>query len=262
MTPVANHPFVILRGSWVGTAKAHLANDFLGWLQEPAQQHRFANAGFRNYRDEADTPLSTEPGIINDRALELYPPTPKTVATMSESWSTLRKAARILMILDLANASERTSVDKSVKELDGKDQVAVWTVARGEAVQLQNMTSIGGGSNLVLQAIDSAPLARGPGSLYSAISSAYASLKGGLDASHIDAVVVITAYPDDGLGERLAALEWEIRAQRGGHPVRIYAVAFQGANEDSLLGIEGASGGVASVWNDPAAAIRTSLGNF
>jgi Ca-activated chloride channel homolog len=261
-TPVADHPFVVIRGSWVNQAKVHLANDFLGWLQEDAQQRQFTNAGFRTYQGIADAPLSTAPGIIKDQPRPLPLPTPRNVAAMSKSWGALRKPARILMILDLANVSERTSVHNSVIELLGKDQVAVWAVAHGQPLRLLDMTSTGGGGDGVLQAIDLAPIARGPGSLYFAVTSAYALLRGEWDAAHIDAVVIITAFRDDGLGERLAALEREIRGHTGRPPVRIYAVAFQGSDTDSLLGIEGASGGAASVWSDPAAAIRASLGNF
>jgi Ca-activated chloride channel family protein len=261
-TFVADHPFVVLRGSWVDRAKSNVANDFLTWLREPAQQLRFTNAGFRNYLDRAIAPLSTEPGITEDQPLQLPLPTPDSVAAMSKSWGTLRKPARILMVLDLANASQRTLVHNSIGELLDKDQVAVWAVAGGQPLRILDLTPLSGGRNTVLQAIDSAPIVGVPEPLYSAVSIAYTSLRGESDAAHIEAVVIITAHRDDGSGEGLAALEREIRAQSAGPAVRIYAVAFPGSDSDSLLGIEGASGGVPSAWDDPSAAIRTSLGNF
>ena len=260
--PVADHPFVVLRGSWVNPIKARLANDFRGWLQEPAQQRRFTNAGFRNYQDNADVPLSIEPGITAEKTLRLTLPTPDVVTAISESWSALRKPARILMILDLANASELTSVHNSVNELRSNDQVAVWVVANGQVQQILDMTSLSAGRDSVLRAIDSAPIARGPGRLYSAVTSAYTSLRANSDAAHIDAVIIVAAHRDDGSGKTLAAVERAIRAERGSPAVRAYAVEFQGSDVDSLLGIEAASGGAALAWNDPAAAIRTSLGNF
>jgi Ca-activated chloride channel family protein len=262
VTPVADHPFVVLRGSWVDKAKSNLANDFLGWLREPAEQSRFTNAGFRNYLDEAAAPLSTEPGITDYQPLPLPPPTARVVAAISDSWGALRKPVRILMILDLANASELTSVHRSLSELGDKDQVAVWAVAHGQVLRILDMTSLGGRRDTILHAIDSAPIARGPGPLYSAVTSAYTSLRAGSDPAHIDAVVIITAYRDDGSGDTLAAVERAIQDESGGPAVRAYAVAFQGSDVDSLLGIEAASGGAAVAWNDPAAAVRTSLGNF
>lgn len=261
-TFIADHPYVVLRGSWVSSAKVHLANDFLEWLQEPAQQRRFTNAGFRTYQGYANAPLSTERGITEDPPATMPLPSPKTVVAMSESWGQLRKPARILMILDLAKVSERASIDRSVNELLPKDQLAVWAVTRGQLPPILDMTSLGGGGNLIHQAIDSAPIATGPGPLYSAVTSLYASLKNESDAAHIDAIIIIAAHPDDSTGGRLDALEYDIRAQSGGPPVRIYAVALQGSDRDSLLGIEGASGGPPSLWSDAAAAIRTSLGNF
>jgi len=262
VTPVADHPFVVLRGSWVSRTKSNLANDFLGWLQEPAQQSRFTNAGFRNYRDEPNALLSREPGLTGDQPTQLHLPAPNVVATMSESWDNLRRPVRILMILDLANASELTSVHNSVNELRSKDEVAVWAVRRGQPLRILDMTSLSGGRNSILHAIDSAAIARGPGPLYSAVTSAYTSLRAESDPAHIDAVVIITAYRDDGSGDTLAAVERAIQGESGGPAVRAYAVAFQGSDVDSLLGIEAASGGAAVAWNDPAAAVRTSLGNF
>ena len=261
-TFVADHPFVVLRGSWVDRAKSNVANDFLTWLREPAQQSRFTNAGFRNYNEDAVAPLSTDPGIPGDKPLHLPRPTPDVVAAISKSWGELRKPARILMVLDLANTSERTLVHNSIDELLITDQVAVWAVARGQQPRILDLTPLSGGRNPVLQAIDSAPIVGGPEPLYSAVSLAYDSLRGRSDAAHIDAVVIITAHRDDGTGKTLAALEREIHAQSAGSGIRIYAVAFPGSDGDSLLGVEGASGGVPSAWADPTAAIRASLGNF
>jgi Ca-activated chloride channel family protein len=261
-TFVADHPFVILRGSWVTRAKSNIANDFLNWLQQDPQQSRFARAGFRNYAGGALPPLSTEPGIPSDKPTKIDTPTPDVVSAMAQNWSNLRKPARILMVLDLANTTEQTLVDRSINELADRDQVGVWAVARGQPLQLLPLTTLGGAHDSVLHAIDSAPTVGGPTPLYSDVGRAYESLRLESDADHVDAIVIITAHRDDGTGERLAALEREIRAQGASPAVRIYAVAFPGSDGDSLLGIEGASGGVPAAWNDPTAAIRTSLGNF
>jgi Ca-activated chloride channel homolog len=261
-TFVADHPFVVLRGSWVDQAKSNIANDFFTWLREPTQQRRFTNAGFRNYNQDAVPPLSTEPGIPRDKPQELPLPTPDVVAAISQSWDRLRKPARILLVLDLADTSERTLVHNGINELLPKDQVAVWAVERGQLLRILDLTPLGGGRDTVLQAIDSVQIFGRPGPLYSAVMSAYTSLREESDAAHIDAVVIITAHRDDGSGVRLAALEREIRAQSAGPTVRIYTVALPGSDGDSLLGIEGASGGVASAWDGPTPAIRASLGNF
>jgi Ca-activated chloride channel homolog len=52
-TLFADHPFVILRAPWVDQSKSNIARNFLDWLQEPTQQSRFTDDGFRDYTHAA-----------------------------------------------------------------------------------------------------------------------------------------------------------------------------------------------------------------
>ena len=47
-TLIADHPFVTLQAPWVSDRKRQIADGFRQWLLAPAQQDRFAAAGFRN----------------------------------------------------------------------------------------------------------------------------------------------------------------------------------------------------------------------
>jgi Ca-activated chloride channel homolog len=263
-TLMADHPFVVLRAPWVDDTKQRIAYDFLRWLQLDPQQHRFTDEGFRNYLGIAEPPLADEPGIIPGQPTRLLRlPDASVVAAIRSSWGDLRKPARILIVLDLANATERAAVEAGVEELSAKDQVAVLALAHGGAPQVTHPISLGGGGRVhVLADIHSAPIAEGSGPLYETIQSAYRFLSKNSDASFINAVVIIASHRDNSSEPRLAALEREIGAQTGGTPVRVYTVALPGSDAEALLGIEKASGGVPSASNDPAAAIRTSLGNF
>jgi Ca-activated chloride channel family protein len=261
-TLAADHPFVILHWPWVGPAKQKLATAFLAWLLMEDQQKKFFDEGFRDRLGNAHKTLANEVGISAKRPTILDPPDQAVVAAVQKKWLEIRKSARILILLALADASQRDYVRDGVKALSGKDAVAVWAL-RGKTLSTLPPTSLDEpGRAQVLRAIGSAPTARAAVPLYATIREGYRFLKGQFDPARINAIVVIAANSDDGSGPSVIELQREVRTEPTGSPIRIYTVALKGSSRSQLETIERASGGVAFSSDDPGDAIRTALANF
>lgn len=262
-TMLADHPFVVLNAPWVDGAKMAIANGFLTWLRSTDQQRRFSEAGFRDYQDSAKSPLKDEVGITGYRPSSPLVVTGDAIKAVRDSWDFVRRPARIAIVVDLADPSERAVVNRGLDELRAKDQVAVWAVELGQVRSILELTPLDdSGLRQVRESIDSAHPAGGSGPLYGAVRSAYESLVSDPNPGYVKAVVIISSHRDDGSGIRLSVLERDILPSAGGPAVRIYAIALPGSDRAALLGIEKASGGVPTAWSDPATAIRASLGNF
>lgn len=260
---VANHPYVVLNAPWVNSAKVRIAAAFLRWLQSNAQQSRFTEEGFRDYEDIAHPPLTDEIGMTGYHPAARLSLRTAGIAAIRESWPNVRKPASVSIVLDQAAEPELAAIRNSIGELVNRDQVAVWAVAYAQLKPILNPTLLDeAGRTQVLNAINSAPIATGPGRLYLTIKNAFESLVGSSDSADINAIVIVTSYRDDGSGGTLSALEREISARSRETPFRIYSVPLKGSDRAALLGIEKASGGVPAAWSDPGSAVRACLGNY
>lgn len=256
----ADHPYVVLSAVWVDDAKRTLAAAYLKWLQEPAQQAQFANAGFRSFDHTAGGELAQDPGLIPGQPTQTLglPLAPGVLTAVERSWQAFRKGARIVLVLDLASAEQQAAVLESIGSLGPKDEVGVWSSSQPEPLAAIQAVS----SPLTAAAIKSAPLTRGPTDLYATIQLAYAQLSQTPDPTRINAIVVIAAGRDAGRGPSLTTLERLLLLQTSAVPIRVYTVAVGGADRAALGDIERAGGGVASNNADAATAIRTCLANF
>jgi Ca-activated chloride channel family protein len=264
-TLLADHPFVVLQAPWVTEAKRRTATAFMDWLRASAQQRQFQEKGFRDHEGAAGSSLQTEEGISAGRPNFLNPPDQEVIAAIQEKWQEVRKPAKILILLALADGSQLQYVKAGVAALSSKDEVAVWALAPDKKLKKLDVTGLSVGSKEVLLAVGSAPTGRGPVPLYTTIRDAHRFLKANADPERINAIVVIVANLDDNLGTRLIDLQREVfsaRTEATGTPVRIYAVTLEGSSREALLKIEKASGGVASSSEDPADAIQIALANF
>jgi Ca-activated chloride channel homolog len=229
-TLIADHPFVILDAPWVSEAKKVIADGFRKFLQDPAQQVTFEKAGFRDYDGSAHDPLSSEVGIRSVQPRTFFnDPSSSVAAAIQLAWKTLRKPARISILVDLAGAPMPADVSAAVT-LPPTDQV-------------------------VLQLVGSA-------GLYAAIAAAFQAFNP--DPARTDVLLVVAATKDDGKSLRLSDLERLILTgnQEPKAPIRIYTVSLRGGDPAALAGIETASGGVAFVSASPAQGIRAALAGF
>jgi Ca-activated chloride channel family protein len=263
-TLFADHPYVVLRAPWANDAKKKAALDFMEWLLAPGQQAQFQDAGFRNQYGEAGDALQYEAGISPGPVKFNSPPQPEVIAAIQNSWQSVRKSARILILLVLADEAQREYVKTDVRSLSSKDEVGVWALAPAKGLSKLDVTRLSDSSDEVLRAVQAAPAGIGRVPLYAAIRDAYRYLNGQADPEKINAIVVIAANLDDDSGPRLIELQREVSSARAATPVRIYAVTLKGSSQDDLLKIEKASGGVVvdSSSEGPADAIQIALANF
>lgn len=258
-TLFADHPFVVLNASWVSAAQRQIAASFKDWLQQSAQQARFAAAGFRSFQHRAGPELASDPGIIPGQPSQtLSTPAPNVLAAIVGSWQSFRKAARIALVLDISSPAQRAAVIAGVKNLGDSDEVGVWS---STPQRLLPISLLRDSRSQVMAAIAAAPLSIGRTALYSAIDQAYSDLSGDPDVNRINAIVVIAAASDSGAPPTLTVLERELLTPKM-VPIRVYTVGLGKADRSALQGVELASGGYASRLSDPTAAIRTCLANF
>lgn len=134
-----DHPFVPLTNSSEDQRLA--ADDFYRFLTEEAQQRRFLEFGFRDYRHQASKELldSVGGGPAGSPPNHYELPKPEDVKTIRDAWSTLRKKAKIIFAVDVSGSMEAKignqtrlkvasdAVTKGMALLNREDQIALWS---------------------------------------------------------------------------------------------------------------------------------------
>jgi Ca-activated chloride channel homolog len=262
-TLTADHPYVTL--SWAGTAQRQNAATFLQWLLAPAQQARFAAAGFRDSGGNAAGALGSDPGIVPAEPTRTFRlPQPSVLSAIQSSWSELRKPVRLLVLLDVSSLSALASTAAAIQDLSSDDSVEVWEVENATSAatyrQLRAPTNVGTGKGEIQNAIRGATATAGPHSVFAATLAAYRDVLSAPDPARINAVVLISDGKDDASGPALPDLERQLRPVPSGILVRVYAVAFEGSDQSALEAIARASGGYFSN-GVPEVAVRAALDN-
>jgi Ca-activated chloride channel family protein len=129
-TPLADHPYVILN-----SAKRAAAKDFFEFLMEPAQQTVVDQRGFRwvgGVRGLAGPALRKQKLIDTSQpTLVLPPPQGAVLAAMLSAWQSLRKRARVLILVDAAADSGllkqvTSQLADAVSKFNSTDSAGVW----------------------------------------------------------------------------------------------------------------------------------------
>src|SRR5207302_3212645 len=100
-TLAADHPFAVLTAPWVTAEKRSGARAFMAYLQQPAQQRRFQDAGFRDLRGFPGKEIVPAKGVLPEQpGAYLQLPTARVISQVQASWRGLRKSARFLIVID------------------------------------------------------------------------------------------------------------------------------------------------------------------
>ena len=259
-TLVADHPFAVM--NWATTGQRTVAGEFLKWLLMDDQQSRLLDAGFRNDRGDAGTLLAATPGILSAQPKVFERVQPQVVKEAIGSWRTLRKRARVLVLLGLTRPYDRHRVMDALTPFADGDSVAVWSVtpgARDGYSALLGMSPIeAGGMEQVRRAVEAEPIISGRAPLHPAILAAYQYMSTGLDPTRVNAVVVISGAGDNGAPPDDLTLLNSIQPNL----VHVYTVALgNDASLESLLKkVSRASGGVYE--QSSSTAIQRALADF
>jgi Ca-activated chloride channel family protein len=274
-TLYSDNPYVVLEAEWVDEAKRAAAADFLGYVQEPDQQQRFQQAAFRTYEQEPGELITPANGMLPDQpASVLGSPAPAVLRAIQESWDTLRKPARVLLILDVSGSMGQSvegagmsrldlAKDAAVAAIDGfadHDEVGLWVFSTGlgpsgepwvERVPVGPATET---LSLIRRDVEAAVADGGTG-LYATLREAQARMLEDLDTSRINAIVLLSdgqnEYPAD---TDLDSLLDQLQAESFDTSIRVFPIAYsEQADIDALGEIAEASRAAMYDASDPAA---------
>lgn len=241
-----DHPFVTLTS---GTDEQRAAaEDFRRFLLEAAQQKRFAELGFRGSDGKASEDLVQTLGLPGEQPPQVIPlPEPALVKEMLAEWDSVRRPARVLLVLDVSGSMDKVAgtgstvqqtklelvkpaVLRALELLGDDDEVGVWSFSTGyrEHVKLSRVKDVRARLPQVVEGLR----ARGSTDMYEAVRAAHRTMLADLAGDRINAIVLMTDgknRPQD-FGARRAMLR-DIDADLVERSVRVYTIPF-GADAD------------------------------
>lgn len=281
-TLFSDNPFFVLDADWVTPEQRTAAAQFEDFVQQPANQRRVLEFGFRpgNPDVAVGEPITAALGANPDQPqTTLAVPDPPVLVDLLEQWDTQRKAARVLLVLDVsgsmgdpAGADGRTKLElavdaagASLDQFQDRDEVGLRIFsteidAPGSAtdfLDLVPIAPIGGQRDELRSRLDTLiPVLGTP--LYDVTADSYQTMVDDYDPEKINAVVLLTdGRNDDPDGElELEGLLDQLTAGSEGQqsqPVRVFPIAY-GADADlaTLRRIAEATNAAVYDASDPA----------
>ena len=274
----ADHPYVILRASWVTESIRRAAQAFLNYLEAPAQQLRFQSVGFRDQFGRAGSQISTRNGLQPDRpSAYLQPPAAVVIQQMQRDWKDLRKRAKVLLLLDTSSSisggdarSLGTSLAAGLNELAAEDEIASWEFDSSVAGslpyrQVLTFAPVSVNRSPIEAEVAALRSTTKPADLNHAIIAAVDAMRQGADPTRINAVVVVTNGRSTSPGDLdLGGLLRDLQAASETAGVHVFTVAY-GAHPDTLaLGLiaRASRGASYDATGRPGAVFSAVVSNF
>jgi Ca-activated chloride channel family protein len=265
-TLISDNPFVVLNASWVSADQKAAAADVLAYLRAPEQQAKLQQAGYRDANGRVGTIVSAGT-LPNQPTAIIKPPSGDVLAKVQASWWTIRKPARVLIIVDVSGSMDaivpgtsgatkldlvKAALGAAIQQVGDDDEIGLWSFSdtRRQLVPIARV----GGQRAKLQSAVASLSANGGTLLYTTVRDGWDFVRTTVDPTHISAVVVLTDGQDNGspLGS-LNSLTTALSAQPPGAAVRIFTVAYGGDADRQVLGsIARASRGEAYDATNPA----------
>jgi Ca-activated chloride channel family protein len=279
-TLFSDHPFYVLNAPWVTTAERDGARAFEAYLHRPAVQRKVLTFGFRP--GDPSVPLADPITAANgvDAAqpqTTLGVPAPPVLVKLIENWGTLRKGARVLLVIDVSGSMGDDAGNGDTK-LDLAKRAAVTALDQFKSDDLVGLrifsTRIRGQEPtdyvdlvpvnplvsdreaLVNKINDLSPTNGTP--LYTAAGAAYDDVRASFDPARINAVLLLTdGQNEDPRNSDLDALIRKLRtgsegAAGGGSAVRLFTIAYgKDADLSVLKRMAEATNGAAYDAKDP-----------
>ena len=238
-----------------GPGKARLAKDFFAWVKLTPQQRQLANSGFRVKDSTLNLPGVSLPG---QPARALVSPAAAVISLIQNSWSLLRKRARVLIVVDATVPAVRKQIASAIGLLAADDQVGVWAIGPRETkepyVEIAPIAAAGADTSQLKAAVAGIGPEQGSVPLLAGIETAYRYMKANPDPRRVDAVLVVAGgRNDDARGPGLVTLLGEVRSDPRQAVTRVFGVSTSANDDETITRIAQASGGVASTAHDPNA---------
>ena len=261
-TLFSDNPFFILDAEWVSEEQREAAQVFTDYVQQPSNQERVLEFGFRPGNTEVaiGSPISAEFGVDPEQPQTLLEvPEPPVMVAALDRWAQQRKAARVLLVMDVSGSmgdpaspgARETKLDlakeaaiEALDQFKSEDEVGLRIFSTDlqpeeptDYIDLVGLGAIGEQRERIASAIRSLiPTAGTP--LYTVAEDSYELMRSEFDEERINAVVLLT----DGRNEDLRNPDLEplletLRSTNEGQatrPVRIFPIAY---GEDADLGV-------------------------
>jgi Ca-activated chloride channel family protein len=279
-TTVFDHPFVVLDGASLTRPQQHAADAFFTFLREAPQQETFTEGGFRTYEGEAGAQFTADAGLLPDepsRTITL--PGPDVLAAVLDSWDELRKPGRVLLVIDGSGSmgtvvrgadasrlalAQRAAV-AALEELNPRDEVGLWVFSTdlpqtaNPNVELVPMAPLSSNRDDLVRAIEG--ITPGGGTpLYRTVMDAADGMTSALDATKINAIVLLSDGQNEHAFSDLQAVAQRLDVEDQRQIVRVFPIGFsEDADMDSLEAIAQASGGANYDATDPGSIDRVMI---
>ncbi len=257
-TLFSDNPFFILDAAWVEESEREGAERFQEFVQQPENQARVLEGGFRpaNPTVEIGPPVSPENGVDPEEPqTQLEVPSQEVMASLLDFWNENRKSARVLLVIDVSGSmgdpadpeTGETKLDlarraaiESLDQFKDEDEVGLRIFTTGltrdgsaNFLDLLPIAPIGDQRDELRREIEALqPLNGTP--LYTVARASFDEVVQSYDEERINAVVLLTdgrnddGQPDDDpdeLDELLRTLREETEGELG-RPVRIFPIAY------------------------------------
>ena len=284
-TLFSDNPLITLDAEWVSQDEKDAAARFIEFVQEPENQERVLEFGFRPGNPDValSAPIVAENGVDPDQPQTLLEvPEPEVMVALLDKWDEQRKGARVLLLMDVSGSmgdigdpdTGETKLDLAKRAvIDALDDFATQDVVGlrifstdlgpSGTAEFVDVVPVGrrmtDNRQLLADAIENLQPTNGT-PLYSATQASYEDAVAAFDADRINAVVLLSdGVNDDGDStdddDQLDALLTSLQADSEGQlsqPVRVFPIAY-GADADqaTLRRIAEASTGASYDASDP-----------
>ncbi|HUR78544.1 MAG TPA: extracellular solute-binding protein [Acidimicrobiales bacterium] len=250
-TLFSDNPFFVMDAPWVTAAEKKAARKFETFVQRPANQRRVLRFGFRpgNPGVAVSEPISAKLGVDPAKPeTTLGVPEPAVLVRLIEKWGEQRKAARVMLVIDVSGSmgeevadgetkldlAKRASVD-ALTQFKPEDLVGLrifsTNISPRDPRDYLDLVPIGpisdnreviAGRIRNLQPTEGTPL-------YSTAKDTVATMKQAYDPERINAVVLLTDGKNEDDFTDLNATLSSLRAGSEGQsssPVRLFTIAY------------------------------------
>ncbi len=265
-TLYSDNPFYVLNAPWVDDQEKQAAAKFEEFLQQPANQSKVLESGFRpgNPNVKIDTPIvaANHVDAAQPRTL-LSVPDPAVLVKLLDQWASNRKAARVLLVLDVSGSmgetvgqSGQSKLDLSkqavlgaLDQFDPNDEVGLRIFSTGvgpsdhpDFQDVQPLTPIGANKEKLRASIENlAVVANTP--LFSVALGSYQTMLTSYDPARINAVILLTDGKNDDADrtddrQQQQALINALRdgsQGEGSKPIRMFTVGYGGDADMATL---------------------------
>jgi Ca-activated chloride channel homolog len=276
-TLFSDNPFFVLDASWVDDDQKKAARLFETYVQRPENQRKVLEFGFRpgNPAVPVGAPIVAANGVDPDQPqTTLGVPQPEVLARLLDKWGEQRKAAKVLLVIDVSGSmgeevgggetkldlAKRASID-ALEQFKPEDQVGLRIFSTNisqkeprDYLDLVPLGEIAGNRESIASRIASLVPTEGT-PLYTTATASFEFMKSQFDPTRINAVVLLTDGRNEDDYNDLDATVSSLRAGSEGQssqPVRLFTIAYgQDADKNTLKRLSEATNAATYDASDP-----------